>query len=67
MKRGAQPTSKSNNARAPQRGQTGQEGGHSKQGDPRSEIAEMIKFCTKVFDWKDENKEVDEKNRRLEY
>jgi serine/threonine-protein phosphatase 2A regulatory subunit B' len=65
MKRPAQGTTKSSNQKPPQRGQTGQEGSHSKQGDARSEIADMIKFCTHVFDFKDENKEVKEKEERL--
>jgi serine/threonine-protein phosphatase 2A regulatory subunit B' len=67
MKRPTQNPAKSSSNRGPQRGDTGTGGAPKKTGPSKSEFVEMVKFCTHVFDFKDEQKEKEEKIKRLEY
>ena len=67
MKRTAQPTSKSGNNHSSHRERSGAVQGHLTHNDARSKFLEMLAFCTKVYDFKDEEKERDEKIKRLDY
>jgi hypothetical protein len=54
MKRPAQPNAKPTSKAAPTRGATGNERKHGGSDKAESEFIEKIRFCTRIFDFKDD-------------